>query len=78
MKTAVSLPDELFHAAEGTAHRLGVSRSELYKRAIEAFLQQQEDSAVTERLNEIYSENEAEVDEVLHLAQLKSLGDDGW
>src|SRR5277367_3591540 len=33
MKTAVSLPDELFRRAEAIAHRLRVSRSQLYSRA---------------------------------------------
>ena len=30
MKTAISIPDEVFVAAEGLAERLGVSRSQLY------------------------------------------------
>ncbi len=34
MKTAVSLPDDLFRMAEAAARRLQVSRSELYARAI--------------------------------------------
>jgi len=34
MKTAVSLPNELFDAAEVLADELGVTRSELYARAI--------------------------------------------
>jgi len=35
MKTAISLPDELFKAAEFPARRLGVSRSRLYATALE-------------------------------------------
>ena len=34
MKTAISLPDELFAAAEKLAERLGVSRSQLYATAL--------------------------------------------
>jgi len=44
MKTAVSLPDELFRLAETAARRLRVSRSQLYAMAIAEFLN-------TERLN---------------------------
>ena len=38
MKTAVALPDELFHAAERYARRLSRSRSRLYADAISEYL----------------------------------------
>jgi metal-responsive CopG/Arc/MetJ family transcriptional regulator len=78
MKTAVSLPDDLFRLAEATARRLRVSRSELYAKAIAAFLKQQDGSAITERLNDVYSRQPAKVDAGLHQAQLKSLEKDIW
>ncbi|MFO0891693.1 MAG: hypothetical protein U0790_21430 [Isosphaeraceae bacterium] len=56
MKTAISLPDELFAAAEALAKRLGVSRSKLYATALARFLSEQERGAVTERLNAIYGD----------------------
>jgi len=78
MKTAVSMPDELFRRAEATARRLHVSRSELYARAIAAFLESQRGNAITERLNDIYSRHPAKVDSGLHRAQLKSLAKEVW
>lgn len=78
MKTAVSLPDDLFRLAEATAHRLRVSRSELYAKAIAAFLKQQDGNAITERLNDLYSRYPAKVDSGLHRAQLKSLEKEAW
>lgn len=78
VKTAVSLPDELFRKAEAAARRLQVSRSELYARAISEFLKIQQGDAITERLNEVYSRNPAKVDPGLHRAQLKSLSKDDW
>lgn len=78
MKTAVSLPDDLFRQAEATARRLHVSRSELYAKAIAEFLKQQHGNAITERLNAIYSRRPAKVDSGLHRAQLRSLGRDAW
>lgn len=78
MKTAVSVPDDLFHKAEATARRLRVSRSELYSKAIAAFVNAQQESAVTERLNQVYSRRPAKVDAALHRAQLKSLAKDDW
>ena len=78
MKTAVSVPDDLFRRAETAARRLRVSRSQLYATAISEFLNRQQRNAVTERLNEVYSSQPAKVDSALHRAQLKSLGTDSW
>ncbi|MFM5891936.1 MAG: ribbon-helix-helix domain-containing protein, partial [Dolichospermum sp.] len=38
MKTAISLPDPVFEEAESLARQLGVSRSELYTKALKAYL----------------------------------------
>ena len=78
MKTAVSLPDDLFRLAESTARRLRVSRSELYAKAIAEFLKQHDGNRITERLNDVYSRHPAKVDSGLHSAQLKSLEKDAW
>jgi hypothetical protein len=78
MKTAVSVPDDLFRMAEAAARRLRVSRSKLYATAISEFLDRQQTSAVTERLNEVYSRHPAKVDSALLRAQLRSLDKDSW
>jgi metal-responsive CopG/Arc/MetJ family transcriptional regulator len=54
MKTAISIPDPVFRAAENLAQTLGVSRSELYCRALRALISQLEDASVTEKLNRVY------------------------
>jgi metal-responsive CopG/Arc/MetJ family transcriptional regulator len=78
VKTAVSLPDDLFRLGEAAARRLRVSRSELYARAIAEYLKRQQDTATTERLNEVYARVPAKLDSGLHRAQLKSLEKDAW
>lgn len=78
MKTAVSVPDDIFRLAEATARRLRVSRSQLYTKAIAEFLKQQDTRSITERLNQVYSRHPAKVDPGLHRAQLKSLKKDSW
>lgn len=55
MKTAISIPDRLFEEADRLAVRCGMSRSELYVRAIEEFLEAQKGMGVRERLDAIYS-----------------------
>jgi metal-responsive CopG/Arc/MetJ family transcriptional regulator len=78
VKTAISIPDDLFRLAEAAARRLGVSRSELYAKAIAEYLKRREGDAVTERLNEVYSRYPAKLDSALHFAQLNSLEKDVW
>lgn len=51
MKTAVSVPDDVFHDADATASRLGWTRSQLYTRAVSEFLERTGDDPVTEALN---------------------------
>ncbi len=78
MKTAVSVPDDLFLRAETAARRLQISRSQLYATALSEFLNLQEEIAITERLNQVYSDRPAELDPALHHAQLNSVEKDSW
>jgi len=59
MKTAISIPDPIFLAAEQLAQSLGITRSELYAKAIHLLVSQYDDNEITERLNRIYSFNKA-------------------
>lgn len=57
VKTAISLPDALYHRAERVAQRLGRSRSALYAEALEAFLDAAEEAdEVTAALDELYTD----------------------
>jgi metal-responsive CopG/Arc/MetJ family transcriptional regulator len=78
VKTAVSLPDDLYRLAEAAARKLKMSRSELYAAALSEFLARRQASMITERLNEIYTEEPTKLDSALHSAQLKNLAKDGW
>jgi metal-responsive CopG/Arc/MetJ family transcriptional regulator len=51
VKIAVSVPDELYARADEAAARLGISRSQVYARALEQFLETQGEDPVTEALN---------------------------
>ncbi|MCP5113160.1 MAG: hypothetical protein GY953_20205 [bacterium] len=76
MKTAVSLPDEVFELAEATAKRLRVSRSRLYATAIAEYLERTQSARVTERLNRVYLANSSELGSALHRAQVASLDEE--
>lgn len=51
MKVAVSIPDPLFHDAERASRRLRVPRSQLYSRALEAYVRQHSGEEITARMN---------------------------
>ncbi len=80
MKTAISIPDDLFTMAEDAAQRLGVSRSELYRRALREFLAEHDVRAVTKALDAVYSDKPEEslLDPGLGRLQLASLPDEEW
>ncbi len=79
MKTAISIPDELFKAAERVASRLGVSRSELYQRALAKYLEGQNDAVVTEQLNRVYeAEESGRLDPGLDAMQRESVVREDW
>jgi len=80
MKTAISLPEPLFQAAERLAKRMGLSRSLLFQRALQTYLREHQDSGVTETLNSVYDlETEAAgLDSLLEECQLTSLTLDYW
>jgi metal-responsive CopG/Arc/MetJ family transcriptional regulator len=55
MKTAISLPDQVFYEAEETAKYMGIPRSKLYLNALMDYLQKNNRKNITKKLNEIYT-----------------------
>ena len=80
MKTAISIPDKLFEAADDLAARLGISRSQLYQRAVEHFLKSQGHDVIRESLDEIYSVEGAgdRLDPAVEFLQTVSIEKDDW
>lgn len=62
MKTTISIPDELFRAAEDLAQRMDISRSRLYREAIIEYLGRHGGDPVTEQINAVCCEVETGVD----------------
>ena len=78
MKTAISLPDALFKSGDSLAKRLGVSRSELYARALAEFVAKHKASQLTQRFNAVYADEESRLDPALDAAQLRTLARESW
>lgn len=78
MKVAVSLPDPVFAQAEKLARRLRVTRSHLYAKALEEYLDKRQAAQITQQLNAVYSENTERIDPALAAAQLGAIGHEAW
>lgn len=78
MKTAISIPDPIFQAAEALAKQLGISRSELFSKAVESFIEAHKQDGVQEALDAVYGEENSEVDRAMAEMQRASLAKDAW
>lgn len=76
MKTAISIPDDLFREAENLAAKTGMSRSRLYALALRRYLDQVKDRGVTPELDRVYSDC-PEHDRAAEHAALADLERDG-
>ncbi|GMO66315.1 MAG: ribbon-helix-helix domain-containing protein [Treponemataceae bacterium] len=75
MKTAISLPDTVYFEAEEAAHNLGVPRSALYVNALVEYLRKNSRKNITQKLNEVYTDDYYEEFKPIENAGLESLRD---
>lgn len=78
MKTAISIPDDVFESADEVAQELGMSRSELYANAVAEYLAKHRAADVTAKLNEVYGEQPSGLARKLRRAQARSVGKSDW
>ncbi|MDZ7698112.1 MAG: hypothetical protein U5R49_14730 [Deltaproteobacteria bacterium] len=78
MKTAISIPDDVFTIAERLAKRLRMSRSELYVRAIQLYIRECRYTGVKEKLDEVYATEGESVDPDMLDAQAASIPVEEW
>jgi len=78
MKTAVSIPDDVFEDAERLASRLQTSRSQLYARALSEFVARHDDDQVTSAMNQVIEEVGGEVDDFTRRAGQQALRRVEW
>jgi len=78
MKAAISLPDDVFAAADALAGRLGVTRSRLVALALAEFIAKHRSSKVTERLDAVYAAEESAVEQPVRRAQRRAIRRPEW
>ena len=80
MKTAISIPDHVFKAAEQLAKRLGKSRSSLYTEAVSNYVNEHQSEGIKQALDDIYGEEgeESRLSSDLIALQMESLPEETW
>ena len=78
MKTAISIPQEVFKSAEKLAGKMGVSRSQLYATAIKSYVEAHEGGAITAKLDEVYGHTDSKLDPKLQKLQSKAISRNSW
>lgn len=78
MKTAISIPNNVFESAEKLAALLGSSRSQLYTKAVEKYIDDHNKSSVTDKLNKVYASHGSDLDKNLAKLQSQSIFKENW
>lgn len=80
MKTAISIPDSVFEEAESLAKQRGMSRSELFTRAVAEYVKGERFLGVRERLDAVYGAHagESDLDPAIQELQARSLPKERW
>ena len=78
MKTAVSIPDDVFEEAERLAGRLQTSRSQLYARALAEFVARHDDDRVAAAMNTVVEAVGTALDDFTREAARQSLRQVEW
>jgi metal-responsive CopG/Arc/MetJ family transcriptional regulator len=84
VKTAISLPDDIFERSDKQAAELGISRSEFFARAAKRYLDELEGESITAQINAaidagaVDKELERDVSEHGRRMILKLTADDEW
>ena len=78
MKTAISIPDDVFSQAERFAHRRQMTRSALFTVAVDEYIHHHREDDVTRKLDKVYASEESSVDPVFAKLQSRSLPKEEW
>ncbi len=78
MKTAISVPDDVFQRAERLARQVRKSRSQLYSEALAEYLGRHAPDEVTDALNRVLADVDGEPDPFLAAAGRDVLERSEW
>ena len=74
----ILIPDHLFEAAELLAKRLGMSRSELYSKAVASYVDANRSLGVREQLDAVYATESSRIEDDFARIQFASVLEENW
>ena len=80
MKVAISIPNDLYETVERLVRDLKLSRSELYRQALRAYVANHNELEIAASLEEVYGHGgeDSRLDPALNARQLAHLPQDEW
>ena len=78
MKTAISLPDQVYRDADRLAKRLQKTRSRIYTEALELYLARHDATGITDALNAVHGERDTELAPDLRAAAARTVQRSEW
>lgn len=78
MKTAVSIPDNVFSLAEQFAKQHKMTRSSLFTVAVDEYIHHHREEGVTQKLDAIYGKEDSSIDPAIVRLQSRSLPKEEW
>ncbi len=78
MKTAISIPDDVFTQAERFAHGHCMTRSALFTVAVDEYIHHHREDDVTRKLDQVYATEDSSLHPVLAHLQSLSLPKEEW
>ena len=79
MKTAISIPDDVFEQAERFARRVRKSRSQVYSEAVKEYVARHSPDSVTDAMNGVCDDlSEQKIDPFVSLAARRILEKSEW
>lgn len=78
MKTAISVPDDVFQLSERLAKKLQISRSAVFAMGVKRLGEEFDDEEITRNLDAFYGKNRAELDPVIVQMAVLSLPKEEW
>lgn len=78
MKTAISVPDEVFAEADRYARKIGKTRSQLYSDAVRQYLREHAPDSVTQAMNDACAKLDQQDDGFVQTAARRMLRRESW
>ena len=78
MKTAISIPDDIYREAERLSRKLKKSRSQVYTEAVTEYVARHDPEAVTEAMNRVCDTIDTRPDDAVSGAARRTLENIEW